>query len=72
MLTQPGIRLETERDLMVWRESEAKEKEKRWQEQEFSPKRIQEQPTANTMQGHMLEEFEISTPSENAESILLN
>ena len=29
VLTQPGIRLETERDLMVWRESEAKEKEKR-------------------------------------------
>ena len=54
VLTQPGIRLETERDLMVWRESE---KEKRWQEQEFSPKRIQEQP-ANTMQGHMLEEFQ--------------
>ena len=28
-LTQPGIRLETEHDQMVWRESKAKEKEKR-------------------------------------------
>ena len=50
---------------MVWRESEAKKKEN------FGDKRknFHQKNTFKTMQGHMVEEFEISRPSENAEKI---